>query len=681
MRQLLAILVLCSAVPILILAALMLHRLVQHERLAVRTGLMSNASSLAALVDKEIDMHAAIASTLATSFALDSGDLGTFRMQAERALTMVPGTWISLIDPAGDVVMATLPGITLSKPPLSKTRLDAKSKALATGKPQVSDIEMDPLINRLAAVIVFPVFKAGVSQYSIVMGLDPDRFHRLIRDKYGGRTIVAIIDRQRRFVARDPGHETLLGTLASTGWREALDRSPEGVAEYPTVEGTPSLQAYVTTREGWAVGIAYPTELLEGPERRLLWSMSLLGLTLTLISVALALGVGRRLNGVMSALVTSAREVGRGELVASEAYPIREAAAISEALHKASDELSRRELATARLAAIVSSSSDAILSKTIDGTVTSWNSAAEQIFGYTAEEMIGQSVRRLIPPELQHEEDAVLARIRAGEKIESFDTVRLHKDLRAINVALTISPICDTSGNVIGASKNVRDITERKKVQDHLRFVLHELAHRSKNQLAIIQSIVRQTARGATSLFEFQKTVGERIQCLAVAVDMLVTENWTGAALSKLVRRQLEAFDVGDGRLQVKGPDVTVSVEAAQAIGLALHELATNSVKHGAWSATGGVVTICWNFERNANGTSSLRLRWQERGGPVVTPPTRKGFGHVVINTMIAQKLDAVVDMAFEPQGVCWTVIIPIPHFTNDSLEERDRRRADAASR
>lgn len=147
---------------------------------------------------------------------------------------------------------------------------------------------------------------------------------------------------------------------------------------------------------------------------------------------------------------------------------------------------------------------------------------------------------------------------------------------------------------------------------------------------------------------------------------MLISENWTGAALSKLVRQQLEAFDVGDARLEVKGPDVTLSVEAAQAIGLALHELATNSVKHGAWSATGGIVKISWNFERDENGTSSLRLRWQEQGGPIVTPPTRKGFGHVVIDTMIAQKLNAVVEMEFEPQGACWTVTIPSPHFTND---------------
>lgn len=324
-------------------------------------------------------------------------------------------------------------------------------------------------------------------------------------------------------------------------------------------------------------------------------------------------------------------------------------------------------MATARLAAIVTSSTAAIVSKSLDGTITSWNSAAEHIFGYTASEMIGQSVRCLIPPERQPEEDGILARIRAGEKIQSFDTIRLHKDHRPIDVSVTISPIRDFSGNIIGASKIVRDITQRKQAQDHLRFLLHEVAHRSKNQLAVIQSMMRQTARSATSLADFQKSFGERIQGLAVSINMLVTENWTGAALGELVRQQLEAFEVGEARLECEGQGVTVSADAAQAIGLALHELGTNSVKHGAWSAASGVVTVSWFLELKERETSRLRLRWQERGGPVVTPPTRKGFGHVVIDTMIAQKLDAVVDLAFEPQGLCWTLTIPSTHFACDS--------------
>jgi PAS domain S-box-containing protein len=674
LRQLLTALVFGTAVPLFVLALIMLQQLIAHERQAVRDGLMSNARSLGALVDNEIDTHMVLAATLATSLALESGDLGTFRTQAERALTVVPGAWGSLIDPAGQVVMTTLPGVTLPTQPPGKARLDAMAKAFATGKPQVSDIETGRLSKRPAAVIEFPVFKAGVPLYSVVIGLDPDRFHRLIRDKFGEKTVVAIIDRQRRFIARVPGQEASLGALASPGWQAALDRTPEGVAEYPTIEGTPSLQAYVTTREGWAVGIAYATEALEVPVRRILWSMGVLGLTLTLVSLAFAFGLGRRLSGVMSGLVTAAQGLGHGDIVASEAFPIQEATAISEALHHASEQLSRREMATARLAAIVTSSTDAIVSKTLDGTITSWNSAAEHIFGYTASEMTGQSVRRLIPPERQPEEDAILTRLRAGENIESFDTIRLHKDYRPIDVSVTISPIRDSSGNIVGASKIVRDITERKQAQDHLRFLLNEVAHRSKNQLALVQSMMRQTAGSTTSLAEFQKSFGERIQGLAVSINMLVAEKWTGAALGKLVCQQLEAFDVGDARLECEGPGVTVSADAAQAIGLALHELATNSFKHGAWSASAGVVTVSWHIERNESETSRLSLRWQERRGPVVTPPTRKGFGHMVIDTMIAQKLDAVVDMAFEPQGLCWTVTIPSTHFAADSSgQQRDR--------
>ena len=591
MRQLLAALVVGTSVPLLALALFMLQELIAHERQAVRDGLMSNARSLGALVDKEIDAHMVVAAMLATSSALESGDLATFRTQAERALTVVPRAWVNLIDPAGNVVMTTLPDVDhpMQQPP---ERQDAIAKAFATRKPQVSDFENGRLSKRLTAVIGFPVFKAGVPQYAIVVGLDPESLHRLIRDKFGDKIVVAIIDRQRRFIARVPGHEASLGAMASPGWQAALDRTPEGVAEYPTIEGTPSLQAYVTTREGWAVGIAYPTEVLEAPMRRILWSMTVMGLTLTLISLAFAFGIGRQLSGVMSGLVTAAQRVGRGDNLPSEAFPIDEATAISHALHQAATELSRREMATARLAAIVASSTDAIVSKSLDGTITSWNSAAENIFGYTAAEMTGQSIRRLIPPERQHEEDTIIARMRAGEKIQSFDTIRMHRDRRPIDVSVTISPIRDSTGIIIGASKIVRDITERKQAQDQLQFLLHEVAHRSKNQLAVVQSMMRQTARSATSLAEFQQSLGERIQALAVSINMLVAENWTGAALGKLVRQQLEVFEVGDGRLESEGPDVTVSADAAQAIGLALHELATNSVKHGAGFSDVGVTRV-----------------------------------------------------------------------------------------
>src|ERR1700674_1471353 len=128
-------------------------------------------------------------------------------------------------------------------------------------------------------------------------------------------------------------------------------------------------------------------------------------------------------------------------------------------------ERERAEQAQAYLAAIVTSSVDAIVSKTLEGTITTWNAGAERMFGYTAEEMIGQSIRRLIPPELRDEEDRILERIRAGERLEHYETVRLTKDGHRFPVSLTISPIKDAAGKIIGASKIARDITERRQAE------------------------------------------------------------------------------------------------------------------------------------------------------------------------------------------------------------------------
>jgi len=132
------------------------------------------------------------------------------------------------------------------------------------------------------------------------------------------------------------------------------------------------------------------------------------------------------------------------------------------------------------LASIVESSQDAVIGKTLDGVVTSWNNAARDIFGFSAAEMIGQPILVLFPPELAGEETVILDRIRSGERIEPYETVRVHKDGRRLDVSLTVSPIHDGSGKVIGASKIVRDITEQKALRSRLAEVQSELLHLSR---------------------------------------------------------------------------------------------------------------------------------------------------------------------------------------------------------
>ncbi len=150
------------------------------------------------------------------------------------------------------------------------------------------------------------------------------------------------------------------------------------------------------------------------------------------------------------------------ENAVARVWPLLERAQIEESLRKS-------EEALLRIAALVESSDDAIVSKSLDGIIMFWNNGAERIFGYTAEEIIGKSILLLIPPELQDEEPRIIERLKRGERIEHYETIRLAKGGRRINISLTVSPVKDQSGKVIGASKIARDITEDKKRQEALR--------------------------------------------------------------------------------------------------------------------------------------------------------------------------------------------------------------------
>ena len=205
------------------------------------------------------------------------------------------------------------------------------------------------------------------------------------------------------------------------------------------------------------------------------------------------------------------------------------------------------DLAAARLAAIVSSSDDAIVGKSLDGRVTSWNDGAARIFGWSAAEMIGQPITRIIPAELLPEEASILARLRRGERVEHFDTERVTKDGRRIAVSLTVSPIRDATGRVVGASKIARDITARKRAEATQRQLLEELNHRVKNTLATIQAIAAQSLKRSPSPEAFVRSFGGRVQALARVHDLLTAGEMAGAELGGDPRRRARRAE-GDAR-------------------------------------------------------------------------------------------------------------------------------------
>lgn len=219
----------------------------------------------------------------------------------------------------------------------------------------------------------------------------------------------------------------------------------------------------------------------------------------------------------------------------------------------------------------------------------------------------------------------------------------------------------------------VADETHRKAAEDHIKFLMHEISHRSKNLLTVIQSIARRTARTAATMEDFESRFGQRLQGLAASHDVLVRNSWQGAPLAELMRQHLLPFaDAKSSRLELVGPDITVTAEAAQAIGLALHELATNAIKHGALSVPTGKVKMSWKLDDTADGPRQLFLSWIEQGGPPVSPPSRIGFGHLVIDDMIARSLDGKVALEFAPLGLKWSVVIPETHLVNETLMDSE---------
>ncbi len=219
------------------------------------------------------------------------------------------------------------------------------------------------------------------------------------------------------------------------------------------------------------------------------------------------------------------------------------------------------------------------------------------------------------------------------------------------------APVRDASGRIVGLRGTVQDITERKQADDHMRLIMGEMSHRSKNLLAVVQAMVRQTARHADNIEAFQEGLGDRISALAGAHDLLVSENWEGAPVRELIERQLQPFvDALNERVVLEGPDVTISAQAAQSLALAMHELATNASKYGALSGEQGRVAVTWNVEPMPDGRRRFSMRWQERGGPPVQAPVRRGFGSFVLERMVGAGLNGESRLDYAPDGLNWTL-------------------------
>jgi PAS domain S-box-containing protein len=325
----------------------------------------------------------------------------------------------------------------------------------------------------------------------------------------------------------------------------------------------------------------------------------------------------------------------------------------------------RSDVYAQRLAAIVENSNDAVISKDVNGIINSWNQGAQRLFGYSAEDVVGKSITILIPPDRLDEERTILERIRRGENVEHYETVRRRKDGTVVDISLTVSPVRNAEGKIVGASKVARDITENKRAQQQRDLLLREMIHRTKNLLSIAASLVVLGGRSARTRDETLKDIRERLGALSRAQDLTLPDaggtTTRTTTLHTLLQTIMAPFSdrKNAGSIATNGPDVQLTGNAVTSFALLLHEFATNACKHGSLCQAGGRVNVEWSLLND-----ELALIWIERGGPPIQgAPRSEGFGSVLVQAM-ARQLGGQIARDWKPEGVTIQLSIPAGRLT-----------------
>jgi PAS domain S-box-containing protein len=290
------------------------------------------------------------------------------------------------------------------------------------------------------------------------------------------------------------------------------------------------------------------------------------------------------------------------------------------------------------------------------------NDAFLSLTGYGRPDVLGQGFDFLIARPADPEALAQAEAAFAGSSESDFGIRFRRKDGTTFRAAVLINPIRDKTGDVVQHFASFVDLTQHLREEDRLRFLIDELNHRTQNTLTTVQAIAMQTLRGAADE-EVVDAFEGRILALSKAHGLLGSKHWDPVRLRDLIDRILQPFGLDDSkvaRFSVEGDEVLLQPKAALTLAMVFHELATNAAKHGALSdGADGRIGIAWQVEPTPQG-DRMRLQWQERGGPPVTPPVRRGFGARLIKSGLAQELNGEVRLDYEPAGVVCQIVMPV---------------------
>jgi PAS domain S-box-containing protein len=299
------------------------------------------------------------------------------------------------------------------------------------------------------------------------------------------------------------------------------------------------------------------------------------------------------------------------------------------------------------------------------GRITYFNEAAVELWGHRP--MLGSSEWcgswKLFWPDgtpLRHDECPMAVALKEDRIVRGIEAACERPDGTRVPFIPYPTPLHDESGQLVGAVNMLVDITERKRTEEQQTLLVRELHHRVKNTLATVQAIMGSTARSSDTIEDFKNALIGRIGSLA-KTHLLLADEGNTTTFADILHSELDAFDDGSGaRIRLSGPAVDMPSRLAVSLGMAVHELTTNSAKYGALSVYGGKVDVSWTVVIDAQ-RRSLNFEWLESGGPPVEKPKRQGFGSRLLEFVLPGQIQAKIDIDYRPEGLRVHCAVPIP--------------------
>ncbi|MGJ5207151.1 sensor histidine kinase [Bradyrhizobium sp. HKCCYLR20261] len=599
---------------------------------SIRRGLSYAAQTISGAVDAELRRYIALAEVLAKSPDLAAADLTDFEAEARRVGLVTGDGWIIVSDASGRLLLNTLapPGKPLGERTPEGRR--SQERAFATGRPSISDLFTGPNSGEWVATVDVPVFRDGKPFRCLSIAMPAASYTRLLaQQQLPANWLVGIIDSQGRYVSRIPKNATSTGQPASAGWR--AHARVEGIAEFPSIEGDSIINANAHPQlSDWTIGVGIKQGAFAEAVSSTVKTATIAATSICALALLLAAGIASSIARPLDSIAR--KRAIPGEAAPSDPPEVRALNARLAAAEKAQAESERiiqdnfRMLAKARDDASRTAEQLKLAAKygrlgtfIWDGRsgTSQWSDEIEELYGLAPGTFPGtyDDWLALVHPEDRARADRDNKRALITGKLDSEWRVALPDgSLRWIEGRARLLRGEDGADLMIGVNIDVTAAKEADRKRDLL---VHELAHRVKNSLAVVQSLAHQLLpRHDAKVRDFTS----RLHALATVHTSLAENDWQGADLAALVAGQVAPFVSAREQLSTSGPAILVPVELTTQLALVIHEMACNASKYGALTTPDGHVDVSWSL-----GPDALHVRWQETGGPPAHEPAVVGFG------------------------------------------------------